>query len=110
MPLFQLTGIAEPVTNRGTLAEEPISSTTASVTDEAGLSDTSSPYISCKYASISRTLTRHVYSDRIRSSNPLHRVWCLTMRAHIVTIRTDPLPRRHAKHSNGQLIHGAGTG
>lgn len=91
MRFFQRAGTAEPVTNRGTLANKPISSTTASVADEAGLSDTSSPYISCKYASISRTIMPRVYSDRIRSSNPLHRVCCLTMRAHIVTIRTDPL-------------------
>ena len=77
MPLFQLTGIAEPVTNCCTLVSKPISSTTAKIKDEARLGGICAPYISCKYARISRTVTPRMYSDEIRSSNLLHRVWCV---------------------------------
>jgi hypothetical protein len=44
---------------------------------EISVGDTSAPYISCRWLWISRTVMPRAYSDRIFSSKPAQRVWCL---------------------------------
>jgi len=50
------------------------SSTTASVTEEISVGETSVPYISSRWLWISRTVMPRAYSDNILSSNPVQRV------------------------------------
>ncbi len=47
------------------------------ITVEISVGETSALYISSKCAWISRTVMPRAYSERILSSNPVHRVWCL---------------------------------